>query len=217
VHLQAGKERLVCSLWKCCILQVVYSSLVSAIAGWWDSRITLNFLTKTDSVLSSKSCLFPRHSALHHSATSPSFTEYLFSSQMFQPVPSYLINLLMLPPSFPVASLLFPYLEVAIPQGREADAFFSLYRDALQGDEPALSKLSWCESVGWLLLLHAGVVGEPCCTRGGPELAMTLGTCRKPELGQEPLQGWHPGSGHSDVPVQPYCSSLAWRWTCPLG
>lgn len=101
---------------------------------------TSEILTKIESVLSSKSCLFSSHSALRHSATSPSFIEYLLSSQTFQPVPSHLINLLMLPPSFPIGSLLFLCLEMTIPQGGEAAVFFSLCLDTARGGELALLK-----------------------------------------------------------------------------
>lgn len=99
---------------------------------------------------------------------------------------------------------------MTIPQGREAAVFFSLRPDTAQGDEPALLKLSQCESVGCPLLLHAQVLGEPYCTRGGPALAAVLGACRETEPGWETLQDWWPGFGHGRALTQPYCSSPAW-------
>lgn len=36
-------KRLACLLSKGCMLQVLYSSLVSTVAGWWDNRIILKF------------------------------------------------------------------------------------------------------------------------------------------------------------------------------
>lgn len=68
----------------------------------------------------------------------------------------------MLPPLFPIVSLLFSCLEMTMPQGREAVVFFILCPNRAEGDEPALLMLCWWEYVGCSLLLHAWAVGEPC-------------------------------------------------------
>lgn len=148
-----------------------------------------------------------------------SFIECLLSSQTFQPIPSYLINLLMLPPSFPVGSLLFLHLGMTKPPGREV-VLLVLLLVSLRENEPALLKLHQCEPIGCILLWCARAVGRlhpqwscTCCWvmgRAGSGAALEAffseAGSRAGEHGQGGDVGsWHP---HGLVNEQPPCPEL---------